>query len=282
MKIDKVIFPTSIEYSDFWNINSQIFKKCLNIEPLCLLFGKKEETNVSEEYGSVMEMEFIEELPKMVQLALWKFHYTQREPEVTWMIGDIDQIPLQKHAFIGALEEVPDDHYVHLCQDESSENSSPDPEFWKKGYRSDGSANLPAHYHVAKGKTFKEFLELSPPFEEWAWNMVNQRLEEMGINQLSDIPNLDFENRDYFWAYEETYTTNFIRNNLHKERFTGFCRPFRDKICRSNGSRYNSDKLKDNLYVDIHCPRPYKEHVDPINTILKLAWKDDFNEKNTD
>ena len=58
MKIDKVIFPTSIEYSDFWNINSQIFKKCLNIEPLCLLFGKKEETNVSDEYGSVMEMEF--------------------------------------------------------------------------------------------------------------------------------------------------------------------------------------------------------------------------------
>ena len=42
MKIDKVIFSTSDQYSPFWNIQSKIYKEALGIEPVCLLFGKKE------------------------------------------------------------------------------------------------------------------------------------------------------------------------------------------------------------------------------------------------
>ena len=49
MKIDKVIFTTSVEYSDFWNINSKIFKTKLGIEPVCLLFGERSKTDVTEE-----------------------------------------------------------------------------------------------------------------------------------------------------------------------------------------------------------------------------------------
>jgi hypothetical protein len=41
MKIQKAIFSSSEEYSDFWDTQLRVFKEALGIEPVCLLFGKK-------------------------------------------------------------------------------------------------------------------------------------------------------------------------------------------------------------------------------------------------
>jgi len=289
MKIDKVIFTTSVEYSDFWDINSKVFSKYLGIEPLCLLFGKKADAKISDEYGSIIEMDFIPGLPKMPQVALWKFYYTQREPETTWMIGDIDQIPLQSYAFVDQIKDVPEHNYVHLSENELSEKYGHHSKFWmeeppESATEWNGEANLPAHYHVAKGKVFKEFLSLDPPFENWLTAMLHQRLRTpkpygLELQELEDIPEWDVEkyfygakNRDYFWAYEETYTTKFIRSHLSKNRYSGFSRSFNEKICRSTNCSYLTANLKNNLYVDLHSPCPYIKHKDTVDHIVNLAW----------
>ena len=99
MKIDKIIFSCSEEYSDFWNINAQVWKNFLNIEPVCLLFGKKKNTNMSDEHGQIIEMPILPNLNKLLQLTWSKFWYTKNEPNTTWIIGDIDMIPLQREHF---------------------------------------------------------------------------------------------------------------------------------------------------------------------------------------
>ena len=96
MKIDKIVFSTSEEYSDFWYTISRVYKKFLNIEPVCLLFTDREDFNLSSEFGEVKKIKFIPDLPKIIQITWSKFYYTQFEPETIWMIGDIDQIPLDR------------------------------------------------------------------------------------------------------------------------------------------------------------------------------------------
>jgi hypothetical protein len=60
MKINKVIFSSSEEYSDFWNINSKIFKTKFGFDCVCHFFGDRANTNNSEEYGKVIDFKFIE------------------------------------------------------------------------------------------------------------------------------------------------------------------------------------------------------------------------------
>src|SRR5208283_5713005 len=116
MKINKVLFACSesAEYAPFWNIQAEIYKKHLGIEPICLLYGKKANTNMSAENGTIIEMESDPAYPWSVQLTWSKFDYPTREPDTTWLIGDIDLVPLQRTHFIDKLVSIPDTAYVHL------------------------------------------------------------------------------------------------------------------------------------------------------------------------
>ena len=73
MKPDKIIFTCSEQFSPFWNLQSQIWKTKMGIEPVLLLFGKKENTNVSEEFGKVHEMETDSSVPAILQVTVSKF-----------------------------------------------------------------------------------------------------------------------------------------------------------------------------------------------------------------
>ena len=167
MKIQKVIFSCSEEYSDFWEINSKYFKEKLNIEPVCLLFTENKDFVISEQYGSVRKMQFIPNLPKIIQITWSKFYFTKTEPDTTWMIGDIDQVPLQKEYFFNSLKDIPNNDYAHLNYDGCGQSLGKMSNLWlTDGGERGGGFDLPAHYHVAKGKTFHNVLNLEQTFEE--------------------------------------------------------------------------------------------------------------------
>jgi len=242
MKIDKVVWSSSVEYSDFWNINSLIHNKFLGLDCVLLLHGKKSDCNVSEEYGEVIEFELGEGRSAIPELVFNKWHYTKNEPETTWLVGDMDQIPLQKNHFIDLVNNVPEDFYAHLAEDAISPH-------WKIKREP-----LVGHYHVAKGKVFEEALSLS--------NCLKSDVQKM-INKAD-------QNNQGLWAYEEFHTADLIKENNFLSRFAGFSRPHSRKICRSQ----NCDYIPDGDYVDIHCPRPYNSHKEQIHDILKNFWKE--------
>jgi hypothetical protein len=95
-------------------MHSKLCKLGLGIEPVCLLFGKKANTDMNEDYGKIIEMELLPDVPWGIQLTMSKFYHTISEPETIWMIGDIDLLPLQKHHFITKITPYPDDHYLCL------------------------------------------------------------------------------------------------------------------------------------------------------------------------
>ena len=246
MKIDKVLWSSSVEFSDFWNVNSMIHNKFLGLECILLLHGKRDQCDVSEKYGKVIEFEFGEGRNALSELCFNKFHYTQNEPETTWLVGDMDQIPLQQNHFINLVKDVPEDFYVHLAEDAICSLGEKD---WKKE-----RGALVGHYHVAKGKVFKEALSLSNSLQSDVAKMLDK----------ADKDNMKI------WAFEEFHTADLIKENNYLDKFTGFSRPHVRKICRSHGCRFDPDTD----YVDIHCPRPFSSHKEQIHAILKTFWED--------
>lgn len=283
MKINKVIWSATEQYSDFWNINSKIHNKFLDMDCVLLLYGKKENCDLSEEYGKIVEIDYMEGYPTTVQFVLNKFHYTKNEPNTTWIIGDIDQIPLQREHFIDTIADVPDDHYVHLAENHIEQLTKVPVGTWKKEGSTPDKSYLTAHYHVAKGSTFTKALDLNLSLEEHVVALLDQwrshrKKIAASYAELQDQRHWgETEIKQHgIWAWEEIYTTSLIYKN-YLDKFTGFERSIRDPRRRCidrglDGCKFDPNQKE--LYVDIHCPIPYSEHKEFINNILNFFWGD--------
>lgn len=268
MKIDKVIFSSSEEYSDFWNIISKIFKTKFGFDCVCLFFGERKNTNISEEHGKVIDFKFIDNLPKVLQITWSKFFYTALEPETTWMIGDIDQLPLNKFWFTENISNIPDNDYVHLNATACAQNRQLPYDSWLHGL-----CDVPAHYHVAKGKTFAEFLDLRGTLEDQVKSIITKK-----IGDISKLDQID-DPTSFFWCDEERTSTRSLFSKLHTKKIHSFGYDnTAHKICRSrydyekDNYIYCPDKLKSQKYIDIHCERPYQKTELQIKEILNIAW----------
>jgi len=293
MKIDKVVFSTSEEYSGFWNIQSKIYKEALGIEPVCLLFGKKENTNMTEEYGKIIEREFIEDLPKVIQITWSKYDFPKTEPDTTWMLGDIDMIPLQRYYFTEHISDAVEDAYLHLNLAGISlpRRGSLDA-FITEGSeahaRARGSyntgADLAGHYHVSKGSNFIKVFDLDRPFREqieyitsahrYGLGPAGQAKKPEGIDEIMNAGS-------YYWCAEESYSSERIWDALQAKEiiFGGYC--YHNSLNRIDRSTWNND-IKEYQYdperlkngrdiVDIHCERPYEKQEEALNKIIELS-----------
>jgi hypothetical protein len=276
MKIQKVIFSCSEEYSDFWEINSKVFKEKLNIEPVCLLFTENKDFVISEQYGSVRKMQFIPNLPKIIQITWSKFYFTKTEPDTTWMIGDIDQVPLQKEYFFNSLKDIPNNDYAHLNYDGCGQSLGKMSNLWlTDGGERGGGFDLPAHYHVAKGKTFHNVLNLEQTFEEQIKILTSGNY---GLGKIHK--SIDRNSERFYWIAEEQFSSELIRTRVlnNSIKFHGFSYSNRNDTQRIgreawNGNyNYNIEKLVNNGFIDIHCHRPYIEQEDQLMKILDLCY----------
>lgn len=297
MKIDKVIFSCSEPpaYSSYWNTQSRLYREGLGIEPICLLHGKKDKTDMREDFGRVIEMETIPGLPWAVQMVWSKFDFTRTEPETTWMIGDIDLLPLSSRHFTENIASVPDDWYLNLNAGGISIPRMGRPD----GFLSCGSerhgkdggfigSDLPAHYHVSKGKNFERLYFAGKTFQQTVEHIVHSGRYGMGI--LNNYPVTEKENNPYwyYWVAEENYTSEVLWNAIKAGQinYHGF------HYCNANERLWTWDKTRnDYVYdpgrvasraiVDIHCcaVRPYALQAEALERIIALTGL--FNGKGT-
>jgi hypothetical protein len=288
MKIDKIVFSVSAsaEYAPFWNIQSRIWKTKLGIEPVCLLFGNHSEVFMSEEHGIVVKMETLGSEPWSVQLVWSKFDYPTHYPDTTFIIGDIDLIPLQKPHFIDNIASVDDNAYVHLnaggiaaprlgCQDGflryGSQRHALD-----AGIK--GGADLPGHYHVAKGSNFN-VLTQGLPFSRQIKHIVDSN--RYGLGPMGD-PSISRETNPYwyYWCAEEGYSSELLCNAVRGGRIQFV--PFYynnsngagrvDRDCFTSDYQYDRSRVAGGGYVDIHCARPYARQAAQLEEVIKAAW----------
>lgn len=276
MKIDKVIFTSSEEYSGYWNLNSRVCKEYLGIEPVCFLFGEKKNTNMTDKYGEIIEKTFDPTLPKLLQITWYKFYHTMSEPNTTWMIGDIDLIALQTKLFTDDIRQLPDDHYVHLNSTCIAQMTGKSNDAWKTiGGNIRGGADLTGHYHVAKGSTFQKCLKFRPTFEEDVAYITNSQRYGLGIVQ----PGWTNDPEKIYWCAEENYSSDTLFDTIIQQNtapFTGLeydiVRDTIDRGCMINNHYlYDLEKLKSHEYINIHCSRNYQAQEESLLNILKLS-----------
>ena len=263
MKIDKIIFSSSELFSPFWNIQAPLWRS-MGIEPVCLLWGKIENTNMNPELGEIIEKEFNPDLYESFQITWSKFYHTSTEPETTWLIGDMDLVPLQSKYFTEGISALPAECYTHLAFGEIPRNGvhvcnliakhygdfslSFMNMFEQKGGFYDGGMDIPAYYHVAKGKIFSEALGLGEKSfdEQVKWVCESKKF---GLGPLHDnnfhhpswesvkhqydslpIP----EDEKYIWVADEGYSSHRIWT-AHQEgriKFIPYLNPIMGKTVR--------------------------------------------------
>jgi hypothetical protein len=292
MKIDKIVFSTSDgpEYSPFWNFQSLIWSS-MGIEPICLLWGDRSKTNLSEKFGKVIEKKFLPNLPEVIQITWSKFDFPKTEPNTTWMIGDIDMLPLQKKYFIDQIKDDSEDWYLHLNAAGISVPRRGKLDAWMSEgptvYHSqhlkstETGCDLPGHYHVAKGRLFEDIYNLNVPFKEQIERLTKPHY--YGSGPHASLPREEAEKNpaSYYWCAEENYSSEKLYERVVIQRnitFKGYCynnHNFGNRIDRSHWNEETKDYTYDprslGSKVDVHCARPYEKQEAALLRIIEQS-----------
>lgn len=290
MKIDHVIFSTSETFALHWNLISRVYKTAMNIEPVCIFFGDRSKVDLSEEFGHVVQVPMVEGLPLLIHITWSKFFFpTVWGPDKTWLIGDIDLYPLQRHWFTGKISDIPDDCYVHLdCNGITQLSRCPS---WE-GPIEAGSprlsilvdkgcpTNVPGHYHVAKGSILKTALQQSSSWDADLRHIV----ESKRYNNTRAFREEDPIEQHNLWCAEELRSTKALRDSLNRGlvKFQGLVikngggGPDGDRIegtlstCESDYV-YHPDRLRSGGYVDLHSARPFHTWMAQTEAAIRTA-----------
>lgn len=231
MKIDKAIMSVDDNqlYLDFWPLVAKVWKLRFNIEPVLIYFGNHK---LDETYGTV---KYVQPLPNvdMYLQTLWaRTFFTSTEPEITFIISDIDMFPISKAFFIDQLVNIDDNKYVHLYGRHRP---------------------IPTCYHVAKGKMFKKVLNLQDSLEQSISELVNSNKDYRGYHMG--------HNR---WGIDEHYCTVRISQYENKDEIVLIPNDIDRRLDRSNWpTSYNIDN-----YIDCHSVRPVSEFQSEINDVM--------------
>jgi hypothetical protein len=286
MKIDKIVFSSSELYSPFWNIQSKIWKTKFNIHPVCLLYGDKSKCQMSEEYGEVIETQFDKTIPDILQIQFGKFFHPTTEPETTWLVGDIDMIPMQTEYFFNIWNNIPNDDYCHLNYSMIAQMWEVNPQLLiDRGSKLNGGYDLPGHHHCGKGKLFKELYFPNTNMTSVISEIVKSGRYRMIFGQE------EIAVRGNNWCAEETYTTQKIWEHFKKREWNGvhlygynrtehsfeakvggmnhICPKYYDHDSKTH--IYDPIKVTQKQYIEMHCSFPYKDQEESMLKVLSLA-----------
>jgi len=220
-------------YLDFWPLVSKVWKLRFNVTPILIYIGNNPPEN---HYGEVIVQPPLKGVPLNLQ-SLWaRYFYTSKFPDKISIISDIDMFPIRRQIFETQLLPISDDEYVHL-------------------YPIPNRPILATMFHVARGDTFKKFLELPNTFEE-------------SINQVKEHGKVIFYINNSYWWVDEIYATDMLKNRPVKF----LPRPSYSRLDRADW-HYTDEQVLGDHFIDCHCIRPYKEHKDDVDHVVDLLCK---------
>jgi hypothetical protein len=219
-------------YLDFWPAVSKVWKLKFNIEPI-LIYVDEVDSNIDETYGQVIKLEPIPGISLIPQSQFARLWYLQFFPEDVCITSDIDMIPLSLGFFKTSIKNIDPDKYVVMSLTPTE---------------------ISICYNIAKGKTFKDKLELK---DDWR-------------DQISILQEPQYQkNGQIDWGSDETYLGLKLKDKEYVRlvRQPGYCRI--DRAHYRNGVwPYDIPQLKMGMYYDCHSIRPYKQYQKEINSLI--------------
>jgi hypothetical protein len=251
MDIEKVIHASNDEpfYLDFWEVVSKVWRQKFGVTPILLYFGN---SKINEQYGSVIKMKVVEDLPVSLCCQLSRYWYPVVEKDAVFMTSDIDMIPISTWYFKDQIKDISDDKFVNLNPYKKEEDKE---DFY------------PCCYNVAKGSTFKEILDLQNNWENFVNNNVNHWTNIVANHQPQGL-NKSFTN----WTADEVWSTKKIRS-FDQNRIIKMPRKQGTDYMRINRSCWSWSEDLINDYYDCHCLRPYSSHKKEIDRLVEVILR---------
>jgi len=210
MKLDIMTFSVNEkdEYTRFWDPLSEHVKKNLNLHPVLLYVGK-DDIEFSEEYGDVHRIYCGDDIPTYIPSTWGWFWIASQYPEKTCMQSGIDMVVTNKDYFNDKIKDLDDDCYVVSNAD--SYTTPNDFDYWRQQYNT-----FTSYYHIAKGKIFKEALDLEDDFVEEVKKLNSCDYSSVGY---SDNPSPFLQetcsNNGGKWCLDEIHSTELLRRYSH-------------------------------------------------------------------
>lgn len=264
MKITKVI--TSINdnatYRDFVPLVSKVWQKLFGLELIIGYVTDKEADHPTvkalESYGDIRLFPLLEGVDSGVQAKVTRLALASSEEFVdeNCMIVDIDMVPLTTEV-LDVFEEVPENKLVKWGYDHPAFIGTVDAGKW------------PMDRTTAKGSLFREIINPKGlDYEKLltSWKQLRRYGREsilLPFNEFSDESLL----RLLYEGWDKRYTHTHLLSRLILED-TMLCRRL-DRIYPHMWENLEQ-KLKDNMFIEVHGIRPLKDNIDSYKEILSF------------
>lgn len=248
--LDRVILVLSdnLLYEGFWEYSSKFWKNKFGVIPTLFFYGDQKNIKIDRSIGEIYDLPFIEETcvnRNRDWACTWGLFYGASlfDNQICMTCG-IDQAPLSDSFFKAINHYNYDIDYV-VGLSEAYNND--------KWYVSS--------HHVAKGKIFKEALNIDDDWETELKKVFSNRFKYGEMYGGGD-----------FWGLDELYSSEILNNYQHLKKHSGFYKfLYENRIDRGYNLTVSIDKLKNGGYSEIHSPRPYENYADFLEKIYNFT-----------
>jgi len=218
MKIQYALMScnSNMNYLGYWPVVARAWRK-LNITPVLFFIRDSDAISPPPADGIVHTLEPLAGVEMSAQYTCARFWGAHLYLDDVVAISDIDLMPLSNDYFVGQLQDIPDDRYVHLgtlnivrqarrlalLSDPNAEWSVRTDDVWK----------IRAFCHIARGRLLKKVLALPDTWEQTARTMALYNLDQM----LNDDRGRTLSAR---WGGDEWYPTAKIHAYQDQSIFT--------------------------------------------------------------
>ena len=230
MKLQKIVIScdSNPDYLDFWPIVSKQWYSLMGIRPTLCYIGN-DEHHLNRKYGEVIEYPLIDGIPPALQGQWARFFQATQYDDAIVTLTDIDLLPFGFNALVPLLDILDDDKYVHTS--------------WTFNERK----RFSACYHFAQSKLLKEVWQMPNCWEESLQMIVRSRYAE-------------FDGKKYNFGLDELYTTEKMQAYNDQSVFFHILSFSNEDSISRRLWHYDLDLLKDNKYLIVNMPRPYKKY----------------------
>jgi hypothetical protein len=240
MKIKYAVMGSDLNplYYDFWPIISKTWREVFNIIPVLGLICDEDSDFIEDQYGIIKKFKSMDGIDIGLQSQIVRFYLPSILDDIS-ITSDIDMLPLSKHYFIDNVCDFNEFNFYVMTSD--------NPECLRnKEYQ--------MCYNIANPKMFKDVLDID---DDWG-SFVNK-----------------LKNLNYGWTTDQRYLYDRVNSYKNKNNivlmnrgFSGFAH---NRIDRAIW-RYDINGVKGGHYIDSHLLRPYKDHKNEIDNLIKLLY----------
>jgi hypothetical protein len=249
-KIDRAILVLSDNplYEGFWEYSSKFWANKFGIKPTLFFYGEEKRIKVDKTIGEVYNLPFVESVcvnPNRDWTCTWGLFYgASMFPDETCITCGLDQAFLSDKFFKEISGYDFEKDYVVGLSDAYNRDD------W-----------LVSSHHVAKGRIFKEALSIDGDWKTEVEKVFSSRHKYGDMYGGGD-----------FWGLDELYSSEKLTAYPNLKKHKNFFQYLRDnRLDREINLSVNLERLQSGGYSEIHCPRPYKNYSEFLETIYQNA-----------